>query len=206
MRADLHLHLSQPDDADSFRFLQQEAEKVGIDWIVQTEPDCWPRFFDLRHSQKIYGVQITSDLIGSSAPVLAYFTKEPKGILDFLFEQQKRKGLSSVIGYPTTPLVISMVKSLGGLAFLAKPGRLTITLDLIREFRHSGLDGIEVYSPFHTETEVGMYHQFCIKESLLEVGGSDMGRNPEGRTGPVAMGFSWVEGEDLEKFLMALFG
>lgn len=68
----------------------------------------------------------------------------------------------------------------GGVAVLAHPG-LNIKEDngLLAQLVHLGLDGIECYSPYHSEIQNAFYVSFAMKRGLLITCGSDFGRKNE---------------------------
>ncbi|MEJ5305283.1 MAG: PHP domain-containing protein [Ignavibacteria bacterium] len=68
-------------------------------------------------------------------------------------------------------VVIELIKSSGGLSFLAHPYNLSDgkLLELIK----LGFDGIEVYHPTIKKSRQEFLHKFALQYSLLESGGSD---------------------------------
>lgn len=93
------------------------------------------------------------------------------------------QGPAYVAHYKLTPTkAIQLVQAAGGIAVLAHPGLIgndEIVLDLIR----SGIDGLEVYHPKHTETQTEIYRLLAQRHDLKITGGSDFhgipGRFPE---------------------------
>lgn len=261
MKADLHLHTQVDRVERDFSFLLEKEEEAGVDWVVVANLDQWPVHFDFRHDHPIFGLEITTDLVGQEAHILAYFPEFKPCVRDFLAQQEVHRqarmerlisgfvsaGLSISLpphaamsqlvqaltqhfhqlsesevyrtllsedspyyvppaGYPTSPLVVEFIREQGGLPILAHPGRLAITFDLIRELRNSGLAGLEVFTPYHSRQQVAMYQEFCIQDSLLLTGGSDIAHELWGDIPPIpGLGFSFVEGKDLDRFLTALF-
>ena len=67
---------------------------------------------------------------------------------------------------------IQIIHKAGGLAVLAHPGSLRRD-ELIPGFVESGLDGLEVIHPDHTETARRYYGQLASKYGLVSTGGSD---------------------------------
>jgi predicted metal-dependent phosphoesterase TrpH len=67
--------------------------------------------------------------------------------------------------------VIELLKSCGGLSFLAHPYNLSD--GQLREIIKIGIDGIEVYHPTIKNTRQKFLHNLCLEYSLLESGGSD---------------------------------
>lgn len=75
--------------------------------------------------------------------------------------------------YPFPPAeAIAMISDAGGLSFLAHPSHY-VNEDLLRYLLKSGLDGIEVIHPSHSEEETLFYDKFADDNSLLKSGGSD---------------------------------
>lgn len=72
---------------------------------------------------------------------------------------------------------IQAIHLVGGVAVLANPG-LSIQEDhaFLNELVHLGLDGIECYSPYHSEIQNAFYVAFALKRQLLITCGSDFGR------------------------------
>jgi predicted metal-dependent phosphoesterase TrpH len=66
----------------------------------------------------------------------------------------------------------ALIASAGGLSFLAHPGR-SMNDDLLQILIKSGLDGIEVVHPSHSESLVTHYRGIVTQYFLLESGGSD---------------------------------
>lgn len=75
---------------------------------------------------------------------------------------------------------INAIHSSNGVAVLAHPG-LNINEDnaFLLELVHLGLDGIECYSPYHSEIQNAFYVSFALKRQLLITCGSDFGRKKE---------------------------
>lgn len=78
---------------------------------------------------------------------------------------------------------IELIHSAGGLAFLAHP-RIAGASKYIREFVGYGLDGIEIYHPYHFSTHIKAYSKLTEKLSILGSGGSDY-HGREGKYGAI---------------------
>jgi hypothetical protein len=75
--------------------------------------------------------------------------------------------------YRITPAeVFNLIHSIGGAAFLAHPGR-DCADRIIRELHLSGLDGLEIVHPRHTDEVVERFRRLAGDLSLLTSGGSD---------------------------------
>ena len=68
--------------------------------------------------------------------------------------------------------VIELIKELGGMAFLAHPGKHFLWDD-IEDFVDSGIDGIEVIHPTHTKAKSEFLVKYAEEKNLLKSGGSD---------------------------------
>lgn len=89
----------------------------------------------------------------------------------------------------TKPLkeIISFIKSIGGIVFLAHPGK-NLADETISYCINSGIDGIEVYHPSHKLETNKHYQNIAKKHSLLECGGSDFhGKIPSEHFGKVLL-------------------
>ena len=69
-------------------------------------------------------------------------------------------------------MAIETVLKAGGIPVLAHPGLLKKD-ELIPEFVARGLQGIEVFYPFHTPADVARYERICLEQGLVMTGGSD---------------------------------
>ncbi len=99
--------------------------------------------------------------------------------------------------YPFPPdKAISMVAAAGGLSFLAHPSHY-VNEDLLGFLLKSGLDGIEVIHPSHSEEETLYYSKFADDHSVLKTGGSDFHgglKNDDANLGRYVIGNDWVNG------------
>lgn len=74
--------------------------------------------------------------------------------------------------YPDFRQVLELIHSSGGIAVLAHP-TLYGNEDALEELMSLGLDGIEVWHPIHTESDVERLSAFAAQNDLLMTGGSD---------------------------------
>ena len=65
-----------------------------------------------------------------------------------------------------------LIHSVGGLAFFAHPG-IENKDELIGQFRHQGLDGLEAWHSKHSASQTKAYLQLALQNGLLVCGGSD---------------------------------
>ncbi|PKM49442.1 MAG: phosphatase [Firmicutes bacterium HGW-Firmicutes-7] len=77
---------------------------------------------------------------------------------------------------------IELVKKSGGIPVIAHPGdNLKNNMDLIDEIIGEGVEGIEVYSNYHTADQIMFLNEKAKKNDLLITGGSDFhGKNKPG--------------------------
>jgi predicted metal-dependent phosphoesterase TrpH len=75
--------------------------------------------------------------------------------------------------YKFSPVeAVDLIKHSGGTAVLAHPG-LVREQEKIRLMINSGIEGLEVYYPEHSEAQVSHYSNLCKKYGLIITGGSD---------------------------------
>lgn len=73
---------------------------------------------------------------------------------------------------PKSSDVIKIISEMGGLSFIAHPGRIIrdeLLLSLIKE----GLDGIEIIHPSHSKEDIEYFSKIAAEHFLLTSGGSD---------------------------------
>jgi len=76
----------------------------------------------------------------------------------------------------STPAAIRKIKGLGAIPILAHPS--DTGAENIRALIRKGLEGLEVYSPYHTPEEQGAFRVFAETQGLLITAGSDFhGKN-----------------------------
>ena len=74
--------------------------------------------------------------------------------------------------YPETREVLELIHSAGGIAVLAHPFTYD-SADLMEELTGLGLDGVEVWHPYHSEAQTAQLLAFAQEHGLLTTGGSD---------------------------------
>lgn len=74
---------------------------------------------------------------------------------------------------------IKMIKDNGGIAIIAHPGNnLKHNLNIIDELISEGIDGMEVFSQYHSKDDIEFFYNKCIKHNLLISCGTDFhGKN-----------------------------
>ena len=80
------------------------------------------------------------------------------------------------------------VKAAGGIAVLSHPAHTGCT-DIIDDLVKAGLDGIEVWHPCHSESDVEELTKIAKKSGLIMTGGSDF----HGMYSPTAVGVGGIE-------------
>jgi len=73
---------------------------------------------------------------------------------------------------PSSVDVIKMISDVGGLSFIAHPGRI-VRDKLLLELIGQGLDGIEIIHPSHSKDDIKYYSTVAAEHFLLTSGGSD---------------------------------
>ena len=73
---------------------------------------------------------------------------------------------------PDIKTVLNLISDLGGLSFIAHPGKYFKNTQL-QEIIDSGVDGIEMIHPSHTFTDMHFFEQMAAQNFLLVSGGSD---------------------------------
>ncbi|MFC1679774.1 PHP domain-containing protein [Elusimicrobiota bacterium] len=90
------------------------------------------------------------------------------------FRRFLRRGGPAHVGSvgPTVPEAIAAIRDAGGWASLAHPGLLSRKCDL-GPWVDAGLEGIEVYYPSHTRSQMRRFLETAERYRLLATGGSD---------------------------------
>jgi len=90
---------------------------------------------------------------------------------------------------------IKLIKENGGVSVLAHP-MLTNVDQMIAGFAKKGLDGLEVYYPFASQTNIDYYEKLAKKYHLLVTGGSDAHGDSKKHTwvGKIKIPYELVEG------------
>lgn len=105
------------------------------------------------------------------------------------------KSPAYVLGFNLSPAeAIKIIRDAGGVAVLAHPYLLRNDA-LIAEFAQSGLGGIEVYYPEHSQGMVNFYLDLAKKLNLVVTGGSDFhgSAKPDIKLGMMKVPFELVE-------------
>ena len=96
------------------------------------------------------------------------------------FYSQGKKGYVD-IHYPTMRDIIQIIHATGGIAVLAHPGQnLKEEREMVKEIIELGIDGIEVFSSYHSEEDIRYYYQAAKEHDLLMTRGTDF----HGKTKP----------------------
>lgn len=105
-----------------------------------------------------------------------------------LFSPESDNNIIVQPDYPDPKEVVKAVKAAGGIAVLSHPahtGCTELTDDLIKE----GLDGIEVWHPCHSESDISELTALAKKKGLIMTGGSDF----HGMYSPSPIGLGGIE-------------
>lgn len=100
-----------------------------------------------------------------------------------------------ILGFKLSPKeAIKLIKDAGGISVLAHPYTLNND-ELILEFIHYGLMGLEVYYPEHSQAMINFYLNLAKSHNLVVTGGSDCHGNakPEVRIGSIKIPYELVE-------------
>lgn len=122
-----------------------------------------------------------------------------EGLVGSIYEVFQRyigdNGPAYVLGFRFSPQeAIEFIKDAGGVPVLAHPYILNND-ELILEFIKSGLMGLEVYYPEHSQGTVNFYLDLARKHNLVVTGGSDChgSAKPEVRIGSIKVPYALVE-------------
>lgn len=105
-----------------------------------------------------------------------------------LFSPESENNIIVQPDYPDPKEVVKQVKAAGGIAVLSHPahtGCTELTDDLIKE----GLDGIEVWHPCHSASDISALTALAKNKGLIMTGGSDF----HGMYSPSAIGLGGIE-------------
>lgn len=83
-------------------------------------------------------------------------------------------GKPAYVRKPNPPAleVIKLISEMGGLSFIAHPGRIVRDELLVRMIRE-GIDGIETIHPSHSKEDIDYFNSMAAEHFLLTSGGSD---------------------------------
>jgi len=107
--------------------------------------------------------------IGNALIKAGYFKK-----LDDVFDQVLGFNKSAYVkkNKPLANIVINRIRELGGISIIAHPG-IYIKLSKTENISQLDLDGLEVFHPAHSKTQIQYYLNYANKNNLLVTGGSD---------------------------------
>lgn len=89
-----------------------------------------------------------------------------------LFSPESEINVLAPTKYPDVSEVFEEIKNAGGISVIAHPGAYN-NYDELEKYVEMGLDGLEVWHPFHTDEDIEKLSAFCKKHKLLQTGGSD---------------------------------
>ncbi|MBQ5824993.1 MAG: PHP domain-containing protein [Clostridia bacterium] len=105
-----------------------------------------------------------------------------------LFSPESERNIIVQPEYPDPKDVVKQVKDAGGIAVLAHPAHTGCT-ELVDDLIKEGLDGIEVWHPAHSESDIENLTAIAKDKGLLMTGGSDF----HGMYSPTAVGLGGIE-------------
>jgi predicted metal-dependent phosphoesterase TrpH len=133
------------------------------------------------------------------ALVDAGYTNEIYGNLyDALFSPESETNLLAPIKYPSVEEVLEEIHGAGGVAVLAHPYKYD-NIPELEKYVELGLDGVEVWHPTATESNIEEMSKLCKQYKLLMTGGSDF-HGMYGRS-TVTLGTCVTPDEHLDKLL-----
>ena len=116
-------------------------------------------------STNVYPVHIMSALVESGMDMT---------VCGDLYENLFGSGARAITVQPQfedTCSVLEAIHEAGGIAILAHPGAYS-SYDVMEKLVQAGLDGIEVWSPAHTQESTDFLAAYAKKNKLLAIGGS----------------------------------
>jgi predicted metal-dependent phosphoesterase TrpH len=160
------------------------TDKTLLTWLEKLRNDRIERIHDilkkLRHLDlPVEYEEVMKHAKGESVgrPHIARVLVEKKYVGEFqeAFERFLRPGGMAYVPRPRflPEEAVELVASCGGIPVLAHPGFIQAddrAVDYLRDF---GLDGIEVFYPFHTSIQVEYYKEMALRKKLHVTGGSD---------------------------------
>lgn len=170
------------------RYSRKNRIKGIIDKLVKSGIDInYDEVWALANGANIGRPHVAEILIDKG-----YVSSIQEAFKRYLSEEQL-KGIDNE--YPSIQEAIGVVKSVGGAAMLAHPGRFYSTEE-VEELIDYGLDGLECIHPSHDWKTQLRYAELCEKRSLLKCGGSDYhGGTDDGYTniGVVSIAMKYVD-------------
>ena len=107
--------------------------------------------------------------LGNALIKAGYFKK-----LDDVFDQVLGFNKSAYVkkNKPLANIVINRIRELGGISIIAHPG-IYSNLSKTENISQLDLDGLEVFHPAHSKTQIQYYLNYANNNNLLVTGGSD---------------------------------
>jgi predicted metal-dependent phosphoesterase TrpH len=100
----------------------------------------------------------------------------------------------------STPSAIRKIRELGGVTILAHPS--DTGEPILRDLVANGLEGLEVYTPYHNPEAREVFKRFAVRHGLLITAGSDF----HGKTVKPDVELGAVDGGDAEELVAKLKG
>lgn len=152
----LYLQKFKEERLDRAERILAKLKKLGVSLTIE-------EVLQFSESKPITRPHIAFALIKKKI-VKSYYEAFQKYLGDFSDAYEKKH-------HSAPEIVIELIKSCGGLSFLAHPYNLSDgkLLEIIK----LGIDGIEVYHPTIKQSRQKFLHKLALQYSLLESGGSD---------------------------------
>jgi len=185
-------------------FLDYQQEEL-LDQLKLLQQNRVKRVYKIVENLKGLGVnlnpQIVFDIAGSGTVGRMHIARAlvKDSLVDSTGEAFRKyigdKSPAYVLGFCLSPQqAIKMIRDAGGVAVLAHPFMLNND-ELIAELAHCGLQGLEVYYPEHSQSQVNFYLDLAKKLELLVTGGSDFhgSAKPDIKLGAIKIPLELVE-------------
>ena len=102
-----------------------------------------------------------------------YTTEIYGDIYNALFNPEVEGNISILPRFPDPEEVITQIHEAGGVAILSHPGQYKDYEKIIDDLCEKGLDGLEVWAPENSQTQVEQLLSIAKEKKLLTTGGSD---------------------------------
>ena len=147
------------------------ARKKAAQYMMLKTAQRYPVTPDLilkcaQGSTNVYSVHIMSALVESGIET---------AVNSELYHKLFGKGARALVVRPVfedSLNVLQAIHEAGGIAVLAHPGKYS-SYDVMEKLIDAGLDGIEVWTPEHTQEQTEYLASYAKKKKLLAIGGSD---------------------------------
>ncbi len=188
---EVHILCYQPDSADRLEGLCRSnsfLRKRASQYLIIKASKRYPITSDLvlkcaTGSTNVYKQHIMHALMECGITTEVY-----GDIYHELFSPESSDNIIVQPDFPDPREIVKQVKAAGGIAVLSHPAHTGCT-DIIDDLVKAGLDGIEVWHPCHSESDVEELSKIAKKSGLIMTGGSDF----HGMYSPTAVGLAGIE-------------